>query len=129
MTVKRVFVMMLVVFIITPCLATSRLMKLKDDRYLITHQKQSGFGGQGKAIRVNYEKAASLCVLLDYSWFEIRETESKGRGWRSGAGTTIEVEFYKEKEEGKDDDLLECKNVATEEQKKKMEKALKKMKE
>jgi hypothetical protein len=109
-----------------PCSATTRLMKLSEDRYLITHQKQTNFGGQGKALRQSYAKAGSLCVILGYSWFEILESESKGRTWGSGAASTLEVKLYKEKPAG-GDDLLDCASLADEEQKEKMRKALEKL--
>ncbi len=125
---KKLFVVLLAFFLAVPCFASTRLMKLDDDRYMLTHQKQTGFGGQGKALRMNYVKAGSLCVILGYSWFEIKETQSKGRSWGSGAAATIELKFYHEKKSEKEEDLNNCKELATEEQKVKMEKALKKMK-
>jgi hypothetical protein len=108
----------------SPATATTRLQKLSEDRYLLTHQKQTNFGGQGKAVRMNYEKAASLCLLLDYSWFEIRDTQSKGRSWGSAAASTMEVKFYREPEV---EDLNDCEALASEEQKEVMRKALQKL--
>ena len=125
---KKWIIAVLVVFLAVPCSASTRLMKLKDDHYMLTHQKQTGFGGQGKAIRMNYIKAGSLCVILGYSWFEIKDTQSKGRSFGSAAAATMEVKFYSEKVEEKAEDLYNCEELATEEQKVKMEKALKKMK-
>ena len=126
---KKTAIVILMIFAAAPCLATTRLMKLAEDRYLVTHQKQTYLGGQGKALRLSYEKAGSLCSVLGYSWFEIRETESKGRGWRSGAGATIEVKFFHEKVGENAEDFLNCEDLATKEQKAKMQKALKKMKQ
>ena len=129
---KKLFVAIFVFFLAVPCIATTRLMKLKEDRYLITHQKQTGFGGQGKAIRKNYEKAGSLCVILGYDWFEIKETQSKGRGFGSAAAATMEVKFYKgdpaQAKGVEEDELFDCQELASEEQKEKMQKALRKMK-
>jgi hypothetical protein len=111
----------------TPSLATTRVMKLAEDRYLITHQKQTSLGGQGKAMRRNYEKAGSLCVVLGYRAFEIKEMQSKGRSWGGGAAATMEVKFYHEQDvEGHD--LLSCQDLATKEQEEKMKKALQKAK-
>mgnify|MGYP003334564522 CR=1 FL=1 len=42
-----------------------------------THKKQTGFAGRGKALRMANEKAASLCLILGYSWFESKEIESR----------------------------------------------------
>ncbi len=123
---KKLVVALSIALVAVPCLASTRLMKLKEDQYLITHQKQTSLGGQGKALRLNYEKAGSLCEILGYSWFEIKSNESKGRTFGSGAASTMEVKFHKKKPGG--DDSFECKELATEEQKKKMKKALAKAK-
>ena len=123
---KKLFVVILILlpFFATPAAATTRLQKLSEDRYLLTHQKQTTFGGQGKAVRMSYEKAASLCLLLDYSWFEVRNTQSKGRTWGGGAASTMEVKFYHEPEK---EDLNDCEALASEEQKEVMRKALRKV--
>lgn len=123
---KKLVVAILIVlpFLATPASATTRLQKLSEDRYLLTHQKQTGFGGQGKALRMTYEKAASLCLLLDYSWFEIRNSQSKGRTWGSAAAATMEIKLYKEQEK---EDLNDCQALASEEQKQVMRKALQKL--
>ena len=119
-----VAILILLPFLATPATATTRLQKLSDSRYLLTHQKQTRFGGQGKAVRMAYEKAASLCLLLDYSWFEVRDSQSKGRTWGGAASATMEVKFYREQEE---DDLNDCQALASEEQKQVMRKALQKI--
>ena len=59
--------------------STTRIQQIAPNRFLVTHQKQSGLGGQGKALRKSYEKAASLCVAAGYKWFEIVETQSTRR--------------------------------------------------
>lgn len=126
---KKWLIAILVVFLAVPCAASTRLMKLKEDHYMLTHQKQTGFGGQGKALRMNYVKAGSLCVILGYSWFEIKDTQSKGRSFGSAAAATMEVKFYREKAKDKEEEeLYNCAELATEEQKEKMEKALTRMK-
>jgi len=108
----------------TPVAASTRLQKLADNRYLITHQKQTGFAGQGKAVRMTHEKAASLCQLLGYSWYEVRDTQSQGRAYVQNASATLEVKFYKDEEK---EDLNNCEALASEEQKVKMKEALDKM--
>jgi hypothetical protein len=110
-----------------PAMATTRLQKLSENRYVITHKKQTGFAGRGKAIRVGNQKAASLCVILGYKWFEVRDTQAQGRGFARTAAATMEVKFYKEEEE-EEEDLNNCEMLATEEQKVKMKKALEKIK-
>jgi len=109
-----------------PAAASTRLMKLTEDRYLLTHQKQTFYGGQGRALRQTYEKAGSLCVVLGYSWFEIRDSQSKGRTWGSGAATTLEVKLYKEKSADQED-LLDCAALASEEEKERMRRKLREL--
>ena len=128
LTKRNLVLVALMILIAVPVLASTRLMRITDDTYLITHQKQSGFGGQGKALRMAYEKAASLCVNLDFKWFEILDTQSKGRGFGSAAASTMKVKFFKEKPDGEEREILSCKDLASKEQKVKMAKALAKMK-
>ncbi len=125
---KKLVVVILIISIATPCLATTRLKKLSEDQYLLTHQKQSCLGGQGKALRMTYEKAGSLCVLLGHSWFEIKDTQSKGRGWGSDAAATVVIKFYSEREKARGEDLLNCEELASKRQKKKMKRALERIK-
>lgn len=101
--------------------AVTRLQKLKEDRYLITFKKLSGFGGEGKILRGLYVKAASLCLLLNYEWFEIEDSTSHGRGFYKTASGTFDVRLYHE-EQG--DASLSCEALATDAGKTKMKKAL-----
>ena len=118
---RRLMMFVLLLAVATPVAATTRLQKLSENRYLITHKKHSGFGGSGKALRMAYEKAGSLCVLLDYKWFEVRDVHSQGRGYNKTASATMEVKFYHEEEI---EDLNNCEALASDEQKDKMTKAL-----
>ena len=115
----------LLLLLAAPLAATTRLQKLAEDRYVITHKKQTGFAGRGKAIRMGNEKAASLCVIVGYKWFEVRDMQAQGRGFARTAAATMEVKFYKEDEK---EDLNNCEMLATEEQKAKMKKSLAKIK-
>ena len=121
---KKIALFLALFLLAGAALASTRLMKLSEDRYLLTHQKQTMLGGQGKALRLNYEKAGSLCEILGYSWFEITDNQSKGRTFGSGAASTLELKFYKSKAK---EDLFDCKELATEAQKQKMRKALDKI--
>ena len=115
---------LVLIFSVGSVSAVTRLQKLKDDRYLITLKKLSAFGGQGKILRQLNVKTASLCVLLNYEWYEISNVESHGRGFAKTAAGTFEVRFYHE-EQG--DDSLSCEALATDEEKEKMKKALDKL--
>lgn len=122
---KRVVAIgVIVVLAAVPAFATTRLQKLAENRYLLTHKKQTGWAGKGKAMRTLNEKAASLCLILDYKWFESLETEAQGRGFVRTASATMEVKFYKDEAK---EDLNSCESLASDEQKVKMQKALDKI--
>lgn len=74
-------------------------------------------------MRFNNEEAASLCVLVGFTWFEILDRQSKGRGW-TNAAASIEVRLLHER---KDEDSIECAPRATPQSKKRIEKRLKKI--
>ncbi len=105
--------------------ATTRIQKLGENRYLISHQKQTRFGNQGKARRMLNVKAASLCMLKGGTYFLPKAEEVQGQNWARGATGSVEVRIFRELDEEKKDDLIECKGLATEEQMRKMEKQLK----
>ena len=102
--------------------AVTRVQQLSENRFMVTVKKLSGFGGQGKVLRKLHVKVASLCLVTGYSWFEIKDQKSHGRGLFKTAAGTFEVKFFNAEDEG--EDLLSCEALATEEEKKKMKTAL-----
>lgn len=122
---KRMIYLLIVVLVlsISAVSAATRLQKLTEDRYLITLKKWSAYGGQGRVLRQLNVKAGSLCVLLGYQWFEIKDQTSHGRGFVKTAAGTYEVKFHYEQE---DEDMIECEALASEEEKQKMKKTLEK---
>ena len=75
-------------------------------------------------MRKAYEKAASLCMAAGYQWFEIVDTESKGRGWGSAAGATLDIKVYQEQGS---EDQLSCKTLANTEETENLKLKLKKI--
>ena len=111
---RRAYVLGGAIFLIAGIASsTTRIQQIAPNRFLVTHQKQSALGGQGKALRKSYEKAASLCTAAGYKWFEIVETQSKGRGWASRAGATLDIKVYQEQ---KNEDQLSCETLANPEE-------------
>lgn len=102
--------------------AVTRVQKLSEDRFMITLKKLSGYGGQGKVLRKLNVKAASLCIVAGYSWFEVKDQKSHGRGLFKTAAGTFQVKFFNSEDEG--EDLLSCEALATDQEKKKMKAAL-----
>ncbi len=103
--------------------AVTRVQKLSENRYLVTLKKLSGFGGEGKVLRRLNHMVASLCVIAGYEWYEVLDRSSHGRGFVKTAAGTVEVKFHHEQG---NDDMNNCKSLATEKEKTKMTKSLKK---
>ena len=97
--------------------AVTRLQKLSENRYLITLKKSSGYGGEGKVLRQLNVKAASLCAVVGFQWFEVQEQTSHGRGFFRTAAGTVEVKLFHEEEK---EDLNDCELLATDDEKRKM---------
>lgn len=111
----------LLVVATNPASAGTKIKKLSEVRWIITHQKQTGFGGQGKAIRTMYEKVAALCVIEGYKWFELQDTQSKGRSFGSAAAATFQIKLHMEEVM---EDLNNCEALVTDQQMKQVKKEL-----
>ena len=105
-------------------LTSPRIKRLSEDSYLITHPKQTPFGGRGKGLPLAHEMAGSLCEVLGFTHFEISSIRSRRRAFGCGA-VTLEVKLYRGDQSVKDDeDLHVCSESATEAQKRKMRRAI-----
>lgn len=119
---KRLLVLLSVLLLgVGPLLAVTRLQRLSDDRYLITLQKLTGLGNEGRVLRQLHVKAASLCVLKGFMWFEVKNQTSHGRSAFKTAQGTFEVKLHQERP---NDDAYDCASLATDEEKEKLTKEL-----
>ena len=92
----------------SPLLAATSIQRLSKNRFLITHQKETTFGGGG-TMRIATTKAATACLVLHYTHYAIGATESEPTVYqfRRGSGT-VEARFSL----GDDDEAIECEPAA-----------------
>ncbi len=126
-----------------PALSEMKFTRLAEDQFVISHRKQSVFGGQAKAMKTLHKEVAAMCIAAGFTHFEVTsqkggQRQLKGGGFgrfgRSlsggiggsvagrgrGASATIQAKFHKEDGE----DLIDCAGLADP---KKVEKAKKKL--
>ncbi len=114
----------------------SEVMKIAENRFMLSDQAATSFSGTGAMQRKVYRLAASLCEGLDYSWFLPLDSEASGGGlWaNSNAGASLEVEYYGSEDEalararevGTTRPPVECEPLADEKAKNKLLKKLRK---
>ncbi len=73
--------------------ATITFTQLDDDVFTVSHRVK-GFGSRGKATKLVYEKAASLCVAAGYSHYSILDQESQASQEYESANATVRVKFF-----------------------------------
>lgn len=76
-----------------PALAVITFTQLNDDTFVVSHRVK-GFGNRGQAMRLVYEKAASLCVAAGYSHFKLLDQESTASGYYEAANASVRVQFF-----------------------------------
>jgi hypothetical protein len=84
--------------------------QLDDDIFTISHRIKV-IGSRAKAMKLVYEKAASVCIAAGYTHFKILDQES-GAGQQGESGNaSIRTQFFLEDAEGR----IECEKNASEE--------------
>lgn len=84
-------------------LAVITFDQLDDDTFIVSH-KIKLYGSRGKAMKLVYEKAASLCVAAGYTYLAILDQESDaGGGQNDSANASARVRFHFEDGEGRID--------------------------
>ena len=124
---KRIICLLIMILLLSTTFvsAATRVQKLNDNRFLITLKKWTGWGGEGRVLRQLNIKSASLCVVAGYQWFEVVDQTSHGRGFVKTAAGTYQVKFHNEQQH---DEMLSCEALATDEEKRKMQRILAKAK-
>ena len=74
--------------------------QLDEDIFVVSHRVKF-IGSRGQATRLVYEKAASLCVAADYTYFKILQQESEASQHDDTANATLRVQFYFDDGEGR----------------------------
>ncbi len=67
--------------------------QLDDDIFVVSHRIKV-IGSRGKAMRMVYEKAASLCIAAGYSHFRILDQESEAIQEDDAANASVRVRFF-----------------------------------
>ena len=77
-------------------LQASEVMKISENRFLLTDQATTSFSGTGAMKRKVYRLSASLCTGLEYEWMVPLDQEGGGGGFwaNSNAGASMEVEYF-----------------------------------
>ncbi len=76
-----------------PASAVITFTQLDDDIFVISHRVKV-IGSRGKAQKMVYQKAASLCVAAGYSHFKILDQESNAAQQHESANASIRVQLF-----------------------------------
>lgn len=92
----RILFALLLVLLVAPArLHASKVMKISDDRYLVSDQSTTAFSGTGAMKRKVYRLSASLCVGLGYEWMLPLAQEAGGGSFGdSNAAASMEVVYF-----------------------------------
>jgi len=82
--------------------------QLDDDVFVVSHRIKA-IGSRARAMKLVYEKTASLCVAAGFSHYRMLEQESNAGQQYESANASIQVQFYFEDGEGR----VECERTAS----------------
>ncbi|MCG8455271.1 MAG: hypothetical protein MI919_03250 [Holophagales bacterium] len=107
---KSIVALLLASLLLTPqaALAVITFDQLSDDTFFVTHRVKL-FGGRGQAVRLVYEKAASLCLAAGFRHFEILDQESQTFQHEEQANAGIRVRYFFEAGA----DRIDCEGLAS----------------
>ncbi len=94
---RKSMVALLVCGLLTPAVAHAVITftQLDDDIFVISHRIKV-IGSRAKAMRMVYEKAASVCVAAGFSYFQILEQESEAAQEDDAGNASVRVQFFHE---------------------------------
>ena len=98
----RILVIVVVLALLLPQTASAVISftQLDDDIFVISHRVKI-IGSRGKAQKMVYRKAASLCVAAEYSYFKILHQESEADQLDDSANASARVQFFRDDSEGR----------------------------
>lgn len=107
----RVLAFVLAAALVLPqtALAVISFTQLDQDMFVISHRVKI-IGSRGKAQKVVFKKAASLCIAADYSYFKILDQESNAGQRYEVANASVRVQLFQDDGEGR----IECERNADE---------------
>lgn len=94
------FVLVLLLVLPQAALAVITFTQLDQDIFVISHRVKI-IGSRGKAQKMVYVKAASLCKAAGYTHFKILDQESNAAQQYEVANASVRVQFYQTDAEGR----------------------------
>ncbi len=99
MRILSIFVILALV-IPPAALAVITFTQLDDDIFVVSHRVKL-IGSRGRAQKLVYKKAASVCVAAGYSYFRILDQESNAHQQYEDANASVRVQFFFDDDEGR----------------------------
>ena len=90
---RRVLLVLAMLGVAQAAHAVITFNKLADDLFVISHRIKV-IGSRGRAMKLVYQKAASLCVAAGFEHYEILEQESNAGQQYESANASIRVRFF-----------------------------------
>ena len=107
---RRTVIALALLFLPMVTYAGVRFTRLSENRFIVSHQKQTDFGRDARAIKTLYGEVASICVAAGFSHFEIVTLDvTERQGW-GGRGLSVNVDVRMRNEAG--EDHIECAPLA-----------------
>ncbi len=93
----RASLALLAVLLLTPqaALAVISFTQLDDDVFSVSHRVKI-IGSRGKATRLVYTKAASLCIAAGYSHYKVLNQESEASQHDDSANASVRVKYFQQ---------------------------------
>jgi hypothetical protein len=80
---------------VAPAHSIITFTQLDQNTFTVSHRVK-GFGSRGKATRMVYTKAASLCIAAGYSHYQVVDQESQASQQYEAANATVVLRFFNE---------------------------------
>ncbi|MDX1504017.1 MAG: hypothetical protein R3325_16785 [Thermoanaerobaculia bacterium] len=97
-------------FLAGPAAAILTFTQLDDDVFVVSHRVKV-IGSRGKAMRMVYTKAASLCVAAGFTHYQVLSQESEAAQEDEAANASVRVRYFV----GDGDDRISCQAAAEQE--------------
>ena len=92
-TLLTIALLIATLFASQAAMAVITFNQLTDDIFVVSHRVKI-LGSRGKAMKLVYEKAASLCVAAGYSYFEILDQESEAAQEDDAANASVRIKLF-----------------------------------
>jgi hypothetical protein len=114
-------VVLVLAFVASAASATITFDQLDDDIFVISHRVKI-IGSRGQAMRLAYEKVASVCVAAGFTHYKILEEDSQASQQYESANASVRAQFFFADGEGRIDCARNANAEYVAQAKKKLEK-------